>query len=264
VVASNSVIEVSKRYDDFCTGNTTCVVTLDVTHKMSKTVYMYYRLENFYQNHRRYVKSRSDGQLQGSVIKTYGGLSACDPIESKDNSRNPDDFYLPCGLIAWSLFNDTFILKYNNETVPLDKNGIAWKSDLEHKFKNPPADTPGIRLVSNFTDEDFVVWMRTAGLPNFKKLYRIIHQDLEPGEYQVLIHNTYPVHAFGGKKYIVLSTVSWIGGKNPFLGWAYIAIGILCVLLGTGFGLKHAISPRRIGDPTYMEGNVNGNVKSVL
>lgn len=29
---------------------------------------MYYRLENFYQNHRRYVKSRSDDQLKGGIL----------------------------------------------------------------------------------------------------------------------------------------------------------------------------------------------------
>ena len=28
-------------------------------------MFMYYGLSNFYQNHRRYVKSRDDGQLNG-------------------------------------------------------------------------------------------------------------------------------------------------------------------------------------------------------
>merc|ERR1711871_1076910 len=32
---------------------------------MTKPVYVYYELVNFYQNHRRYVKSRSDDQLRG-------------------------------------------------------------------------------------------------------------------------------------------------------------------------------------------------------
>lgn len=34
---------------------------------MAAPVYFYYQLANFYQNHRRYVKSRSDGQLRGDL-----------------------------------------------------------------------------------------------------------------------------------------------------------------------------------------------------
>lgn len=46
------------------------------------------------------------------------------------------------------------------------------------------------RVISDFEDEDFVVWMRTAGLPTFKKLYRIINTDLQPGNYSVTIQNS--------------------------------------------------------------------------
>lgn len=30
---------------------------------------------------------------------------------------------------------------------------------------------------NGFINEDFIVWMRTAALPNFRKLYRIIQKD---------------------------------------------------------------------------------------
>jgi len=165
------------------------------------------------------------------------------------------NFYLPCGLIAASVFNDTFILRQGSTVIPLKKEGIAWSSDIKSKFHNPPANTPGIRVIPDFEDEDFIVWMRTAGLPNFKKLYRIIETDLEKGSYQVEIANNYPVSSFDGKKFVVLSTTSWIGGKNPFLGWAYIVVGIICFLQGVIFGLKHAISPRKLGDTKYLDWN---------
>lgn len=164
-------------------------------------------------------------------------------------------FLLPCGLIAWSLFNDTFMLREGNTTIPLRKNGIAWASDVKEKFHNPPADAPGVRVIADFEDEDFIVWMRTAGLPNFKKLYRIIDQDLQPGQYQVDIRNNYPVSEFDGRKYVVLSTTTWIGGKNPFLGWAYIVVGIICFLQGVVFGIKHKLSPRKLGDTKYLDWN---------
>jgi len=257
LVASNNVVEVSQRYDDNnnCGINSTCTITLDITEEMKHPVFLYYRLENFYQNHRRYVKSRNDEQLRGDSVTSWSSLDDCDPIKSENNDHDPKKYYLPCGLIAWSLFNDTFVLRDGNESIPLRKKGIAWSSDVKDKFNNPPADAPGIRVIQDFEDEDFIVWMRTAGLPNFKKLYRIIDEDLKKGTYQVEIENNYPVSQFDGRKFVVLSTTTWIGGKNPFLGWAYIVVGIICFLQGVVFGIKHKVSPRKLGDTKYLDWN---------
>jgi len=257
LLASNAVVEVSQRYDDNanCPINSTCVINLEVPDTMKHPVYMYYKLENFYQNHRRYVKSRNDAQLRGDVVTKYSSLEDCDPLKSVDNSQDPNNFYLPCGLIAWSLFNDTFALSKDGNDINLRKKGIAWSSDVDKKFNNPPADAPGVRIISDFEDEDFIVWMRTAGLPNFKKLYRIIDSDLQQGTYQVDITNNYPVSQFSGKKYVVLSTTTWIGGKNPFLGWAYIVVGIICFIQGIVFAIKQKISPRKLGDTKYLDWN---------
>ena len=51
----------------------------------------------------RYVKSRSDTQLRGDVPKL---LSDCAPEQHPvgDDGKAID----PCGLVAWSFFNDTF------------------------------------------------------------------------------------------------------------------------------------------------------------
>jgi len=257
LLASNSVVEVTQRYDqqEICPMNETCILTIDIPSKMTAPVFFYYRLDNYYQNHRRYVKSRVDTQLQGQVVDQYSALADCDPVISEEGSQDSAKFFLPCGLIAASVFNDTFVLTHNNNTIPLRKNGIAWASDVKSKFHNPPANAPGIRVIPDFEDEDFIVWMRTAGLPNFKKLYRIIDTSLEPGTYQVEIQNNYPVAAFSGKKYLVISTTSWIGGKNPFLGWAYIVVGIICFVQGVAFALKHKISPRKLGDTKYLDWN---------
>jgi len=257
LVASNNVIEVGERYDDLsaCAINSTCTISLNIPEKMTAPVYFYYRLENYYQNHRRYVKSRNDQQLRGDAVSSYSSLSDCDPMISQDGSSDPKNFFLPCGFIAWSLFNDTFQISKENDTIPLRKEGIAWSSDVDKKFKNPTASAPGIRVIQDFEDEDFIVWMRTAGLPNFKKLYRIIDQDLDAGSYQIKIVNNYPVSQFSGRKFVVLSTTTWIGGKNPFLGYAYIIVGAICILLGVCFALKHWISPRKLGDTKYLDWN---------
>eukprot|EP01087_Luapelamoeba_hula_P014442 TRINITY_DN4226_c0_g1_i1.p1 TRINITY_DN4226_c0_g1~~TRINITY_DN4226_c0_g1_i1.p1 ORF type:complete len:339 (-),score=39.23 TRINITY_DN4226_c0_g1_i1:119-1102(-) len=252
LVTSNRVIEVEKRYDDVCGKSQTCNVTLHVDDKMDSPI-LYYKLTNFYQNHRRYVKSRNDAQLRGDKVTSYSDISDCDPVESKGGSSSSKNFYLPCGLIAKSFFNDTFMMRDSSGSlVAWHKEGIAWDSDVDKKFHNPPANAPGIRVIKDFEDEDFIVWMRTAGLPTFKKPYRILDEDLEPGAYTVQINNLFPTHEFDGEKYVVLSTVSWMGGKNPFLGIAYIVVGSICFVLGLLFALRHLIKPRKLGDVKYL------------
>ena len=63
----------------------------------------------------------------------------------------------------------------------------------------------------------------------------------------VNIISDYPVQLYGGTKSIVISTVSWIGGKNPFLGWAYVAAAALFVLLAILGTARHLIKPRYVG-----------------
>ena len=95
---------------------------------MTKPVYVYYQLDNFYQNHRRYVKSRSDAQLRGETVVS-SDLEDCAPLtvitlEGETTARSLS----PCGLIANSLFNDTIALTAVPTGVSMTQSGIAWKS----------------------------------------------------------------------------------------------------------------------------------------
>ena len=63
---------------------------------------MYYGLTNFYQNHRRYVKSRNDNQLRG--VKQSKSTDDCDPFYMTENDTTRY-YYAPCGAIANSMFN---------------------------------------------------------------------------------------------------------------------------------------------------------------
>ncbi len=45
----------------------------------------------------------------------------------------------------------------------------------------------------------------------------------------------YLVDMFNGQKRFIMSTTSWVGGKNDFLGVAYMVVGSLCILLGIVF-----------------------------
>lgn len=70
-------------------------------------------------------------QLRGSdgSNSSDSDTSGCDPESS--NGGKP---IVPCGLIAWSLFNDTYKFSINNQQLAVNKKGISWKSDRDHKF----------------------------------------------------------------------------------------------------------------------------------
>ncbi|KAA8519450.1 hypothetical protein F0562_013675 [Nyssa sinensis] len=141
--ASQSVVEIVDRYDTECIPKPfksnkvayikdssipkICSRLLKVPKHMKAPIYIYYELDNYYQNHRRYVKSRSDQQLLHGL--KYNDTSSCRPEES--NKGLP---IVPCGLIAWSLFNDTFTFSRGTEGLRVNRKNIAWKSDRDHKF----------------------------------------------------------------------------------------------------------------------------------
>lgn len=163
---------------------------------------------------------------------------------------------MPCGLVAKSLFTDKYQFRKEKSTefIPINSKGIAWQSDIDYKFKNVANGTVVNGTAKNWdkiqwTDmtngkiyilliviiEHFIVWMRTAGLPNFRKLYGKINQDIEPGNYEVVIQNNYDVNGFDGNKSFVLSTTNALGGKNYFLAVCYIVVGSLCLIFAIIF-----------------------------
>eukprot|EP00744_Colponema_vietnamica_P003415 GILI01005235.1.p1 GENE.GILI01005235.1~~GILI01005235.1.p1 ORF type:complete len:392 (+),score=63.33 GILI01005235.1:47-1222(+) len=284
-------------------------VAFDIDKEMEAPIYMYYKLTNFYQNHRRFAKSRSDKQLAGDIVSS-GSMEDAAPL------INPGEYfdatgtslsvngagttygnmvYNPAGLVAWSMFNDSFALysingtnralicnasnfdKTSNEPITqmgCHKKGIAWSTDVSAKYKTPsfndqqwtarrslygaaPLTTDNDYLMNGWyasepghevpvtTDEDFMVWMRTASLPTFRKLYRVIDVNLPPGKYHMDIIEQYDTSSFDGDKAFALATVSWAGGKNNFLAIAYIVVGGIVLLAGIIFFIVHKICADR-------------------
>jgi len=306
---------------------------------MEPPIWVYYELDGFHQNHRRYVKSRSNGQIEGrdEPTITHADLKSCDPAVEGDQERP----LYPCGLVAHSVFNDSFALlvqgpgenTWENLTIDSSARTIAWPADVDGgRFNNydpeanhpsglqnqmlldmwlyrrfppvacvqksiglddyrpvyvstkevdVPADPKTGRTATKVTVaacrdymtdpkcdkfEDskgnevsctgdyhqvpvadwgvksghFMVWMRVAGLPKFRKLWGKVDRRLVAGtRLKAYVASNFPVSSFEGKKALVISTSSALGGRNDFLGQGYLMVGVCCLVFGTWFLWKH-------------------------
>lgn len=119
------------------------------------------------------------------------GDSDCDPLKLDADGRP----YYPCGIVANSVFNDTFSSPiYLNPPADAtydvyymqNNSDIAWGSDKalygKTKYnaanvavppnwvKRYPDGYTNETIFNPVNDQQFQVWMRTAGLPTFSKL----------------------------------------------------------------------------------------------
>lgn len=82
----------------------------------------------------------------------------------------------------------------------------------------------------------------------------------------------FPTTEYRGTKAIIITTRTVVGGRNNFLGIAYIVVAGLCIVLGVIFLASHLIKPRyvptakapyeilsdlcrKLGDHTYLSWN---------
>lgn len=307
------------------TTNQPCTLTIDIKLEddWNGPVYVYYELQNYYQNHRRYVASRDNFQLAGEK-RSKTEMEKCEPlIESGSKLLNP------CGLIAGSFFNDVFTFDPSasvaSPTAVMKETGISWESDRNTKFKQPEfdggfksaeydssktvaqceaalgsgalnytdsvnskyycflypdstnqiylyemydklqnsattcantrtSDTCVISPIDGVTNEHFIVWMRTAALPTFRKLYGKIDNNFKQGDtLSFTVQNNFEVASYDARKALVISTLGPFGGKNPSLGVSYIVVGSVSLFLGIAFFIKHVVHPRRSGDASQLK-----------
>jgi len=83
-----------------------CRLKFELPADFKHPVFVYYKLTNYYQNHRRYVQSLNADQLKGKAISAAAlRSSSCKPLDTLG-----DKPIYPCGLIANSVFNGTWWL----------------------------------------------------------------------------------------------------------------------------------------------------------
>ncbi|KAL0486778.1 cell cycle control protein 50A [Acrasis kona] len=253
------IVVAEQRYDDKCrqtpNNNTApyCNTTFTITvpFDMNPPIYMYYKLYNFHQNHRLYTKSRYDRQLTGDATITVSDLSDCgNRLYYDDKLTTIDQVYMPCGVVAWSMFNDTFILSDVRNNVICNgpnpdgknctKSGISKayndlfkRGSLGRNYTTEYRNEPG-HFLPDVIDEDFKVWMLTSPYPDPKKLYRIINVPMPAGVYVVFVEQKWPL-ASDVTKSIVLSTGNWLGGPNLIFSILNMAVGGSAFIVGTLF-----------------------------
>jgi hypothetical protein len=224
--ASANIHEITIPYDSTSSKiNQSFTVPFTVPADMTGPVYIYYELSNIYQKVFIYSRSISWNQLLGRPSTDTELKDACAP---KVNTSNPFDL-VPCGAIAGSVFNDSF---HFSDFPTLSFTGIATRQ-FHELFAQPDAMyTSERKLLDDHLfpggqqDEHFVNWVELATWGKFRKLWAKTATDatIEAGNYSVTINNRFDVSSFGGTKAIVISKVSWIGGKNPFFGILFLVI----------------------------------------
>ena len=233
------------------------VVSFNVTKDMKKDIMIYYKIDGFYQNHRRYVNSRSEDQLRGKnvTLEDLEKSHECDPIVKNINlnislppNLNDVEVAIPCGLLAKSFlyFNDSYTFKYSNSTdnytnlhdLYVNETNIARKKDRDI-YRNSQNIS---QQWQDITDEHFLVWMRPAPFPNFTKLWGRINYDLVAGTKITIYINQskyFNTTEFDNtkdiRKSLIITTANIFGGKNKEFYISYISIGGICIILGIIF-----------------------------
>ena len=254
LIYSNKVKSAEIEYTD-CTLGEICNKQLTLENDIDSPVFVYYQLNGFFQNSRRYVKSKETDQLTGDDISVH---DQCEPAEKNKemgfsssqtaldgSALDPEAYAVPCGLMAKTFFNDTFSFSIGSTDLTVDETNIAFDKDKKLYDENPDRSKQWMDM----TNEHFLVWMRPSGLPNPKKLWGRIDRDLKQGEkIDIVINNNYDVSHYKGKKKIVLSNATKFGGKNKFLGISYIVVGALSILCAIIFPIGYRFQMQKEKD----------------
>ena len=242
LVFTSQVKEMIVRYDNNCnfTKKNPCDFTIPVPEKMKKPIMVYYQINDFSQNHRVYMDSKSDKQLNGDSLSVdeLKESGVCDyAITNKDmgETGRENEAAFPCGLMAKSYFRDYFTFEMNGNKINVKNESIAYKTDKEKYEKNTYDKN---KHWIDFTDERFMIWMRPSPFSNPRKLWGIIDDiDIDSS-----IYFTVKEQSFGGyEKYVIFSTRNVFGGKNSFLGAIYLIFGIICLVSAIVFINLHHI-----------------------
>lgn len=144
--------ELAKRYDVAC-GLGRCTVQMEVEETMDSPIYVYYEIDNFYQNHRDYLKSMFWPQLhwENTKEKCDGDCATADNVHRGAHNYEEEDWehvlkanckplwknkgrhLSPCGVVPNTLFDDSITLVSHD----MREDRVAWAVDVDNVFQQP-------------------------------------------------------------------------------------------------------------------------------
>mmetsp|Transcript_63824 Transcript_63824/g.152224 ORF Transcript_63824/g.152224 Transcript_63824/m.152224 type:complete len:402 (-) Transcript_63824:231-1436(-) len=142
LAVTSSVEEYRVDYTDLSQDQPVGKFEITVERDMQPPIWIYYELDGFHQNHRRYAGSRDEDQLRQTPKWTHrqeeGAHAQC-KLWAYDPDGRPQ---YPCGLIARSVFNDSFavlVQEADKELFRLLRTNssaavIGWKADAEKGY----------------------------------------------------------------------------------------------------------------------------------
>ncbi|KAJ7074376.1 cell cycle control protein [Mycena amicta] len=268
------------------TAKKQCVIEFNVPADIEPSIFIYYKLTNFFQNHRRYVKSLNTDQLKGKPVSNSTlDNGDCKPLASLNGKA-----IYPCGLIANSYFNGALstsvcvsilispqtpflipiLLNPGSNDPPsytFSPNGIAWPGEAKKYIKDPVQ-------AGGYSSYDDIVpppnWELRYGTTYNSTNIPDLHSDERfqnwmrtaglptftklygRNDNDKMISGTYRIVIglnFPVKPYKGTKSI------NAFLGWAYVAAASLFVLLAIAGTARHLIKPRRLGDMSLLSWN---------
>ncbi|KAM3963862.1 cell cycle control protein 50A-like isoform 2-T3 [Aphomia sociella] len=238
--------------ETYHTNDCICLIYVHITTDLHGDIppIIYYELETYDQtSNQTYHQSKDENQLSGNLSQTPA--AQCEPYRYFNGTP-----IFPCGAIANSIFNDTFIIKVkgNRDAIPTVDYGMIKEED-KVGFRNPPGD---LRLaLKNFTkppswklnaweldktnpdnngiqNEKFIGWMKT----NWKRkpYSRINDTMLAKGNYMIRIDYYYPPSLYNGTRKLIISTyhVEYNMTKHN-AGIALLTIGVIMALISAIF-----------------------------
>lgn len=219
--------EVSKK-------NAPCVHSVDIDWKgpTNTKVFLYYRLDGFFQSHRAFVMNGIFTASQ-EYVRT----------DSSYNTQFSDNFQVWDGAsamvvdtskVSYPSDYDFFINPFTDDSADWNKfEPVEGGGEYATRF-NPSFAFCRTQGRCNCRNESCLVWRKSAPSPNVRKLYGTIEKGFpKEGKYKVYITNSYDSSAWGVTKSLQLQCMGSYGGveSTTFAASLSMLVGLICVAM---------------------------------
>lgn len=230
ILNNYNINSVSIEYGNICQLNTSCFINFTLKAPMDFPFSINYEIDGLFQSHYYSIHSRSDEQLEGVYVR-YDNMKRCSPFRSINDDPSPNNWILPCGVQAYSIFNDSFeivgLQPFLEPSTPQD--GID-PSPLNSNYQTGNKWLDNATPKTGLTLRRLGIWMDTAPFKHFRRIWGITENSLgslPAGDYTIKIQNNYNISSIGGKKYVVLVPKISSFPSSTFLGIIFISSGVI-------------------------------------